>query len=317
MNPEKDALVIESLIDIGANLSHESFAKDLNAALERAHLAQVHRIVITGACEASSIEAANIARRAPKRLFSTAGVHPHHANEWHARSDQAIERLIEGDEVVAIGETGLDFNRDFSPRAKQEYAFEAQLELAQSLGLPVFLHARDAFDRFIAILGQWRHRLSKAVIHCFTGNARELDACLDLDLHVGITGWICDERRGLHLREIIDRIPEDRLMIETDAPYLLPRDLDPAPDSRRNEPMHLPHILHRVAKSIQRPAAEVARATTGNAQDFFSLPELDPSENLHPIRLDPIHPESSTPSPSQSAARAPGDTRPHSGAPDR
>lgn len=296
--------MIESLVDIGANLSHESFAQDLDAVLERSHRARVHQIVITGACEASSIEASSIARRAPKRLFSTAGVHPHHASQWHARSDQAIEALIKGSEVVAIGETGLDFNRDFSPRPNQEHAFEAQLELAESLRLPVFLHARDAFDRFIAILDRRRDRLSKAVIHCFTGNARELDACLDFDLHIGLTGWICDERRGLHLREIIDRVPRNRLMIETDAPYLLPRDLDPVPDSRRNEPMHLPHILRRVAESIQRPAAEVARDTTCNARDFFSLPEIEATD---PIRLDPIHPAPLNPAPSEGAS-APGDT---------
>ncbi|MBF2760795.1 MAG: TatD family hydrolase [Ectothiorhodospiraceae bacterium AqS1] len=312
---------MESLIDIGANLTHESFAKDLDAVLERSHRAQVHRIVITGACEASSIDAARLARRArsPNRLFSTAGVHPHHAKDWHARSDQAIEDLVKAKEVVAVGETGLDFNRDFSPRAKQEYAFEAQLELAQSLAMPVFLHARDAFDRFLAILSKRRDRLSKAVIHCFTGDARELDACLDLDLHVGITGWICDERRGLHLREIINRVPEDRLMIETDAPYLLPRDLDPAPASRRNEPMHLPHILRRVADAVQKPAAEVARATTANADDFFSLPEIEASEALEPIRLEPAHPEPepASPSPSQRAEAAAGDTAPTTSSLDR
>ncbi len=300
-----DALADEPLVDIGANLAHESFAKDLNAVLARALEAQVHRIVITGACETSSAEAAAIAHRDPQRLFSTAGVHPHHADEWHSRSDQAIEEMAAAKETVAIGETGLDFNRDFSPRRKQEYAFEAQLELAASLGLPVFLHARDAFDRFIAILSRRRKDLSRAVIHCFTGTARELDACLDLDLHVGITGWICDERRGTHLREIIDRVPSNRLMVETDAPYLLPRDLDPAPDSRRNEPMYLPHILRQVAKARQRPAAEVARATACNARDFFSLPEFEIPDRVHDTDPSRPSPCESAPPESASASDAP------------
>ena len=261
------------LVDIGANLGHESFDRDREQVLTRAHRAGVAQIVVTGASEPESATALGVARTAPGTLFSTAGVHPHHARDWHSGSAAALDGLAAAPEVVAIGETGLDFNRGFSPRPDQERAFEAHLELASGLGMPVFLHERDAHERFLAIVSRWRARLSRAVIHCFTGDANALDAYLALDLHVGVTGWICDERRGLHLREIIGRVPLDRLMIETDAPYLLPRDLVPKPKTRRNEPMYLPHVLRAVAAATGHEPAGLARATTATARRFFGLPE--------------------------------------------
>jgi TatD DNase family protein len=166
---------------------------------------------------------------------------------------------------------GLDFNRDFSPRPQQEWVFEAQLELAAELGLPVFLHERDARARFIQILSRHRHRLGAAVVHCFTGSAEDLAAYLELDLHIGITGWVCDERRGLHLRELVKRIPLQRLLLETDAPFLVPRDLRPRPKAGRNEPAFLPHILKTVAVCLELPLEAVAAATTRNTCAFFGF----------------------------------------------
>ena len=260
------------LVDIGANLGHESFDRDREQVLARAREAGVVQIVVTGASEPDSVTALGVARARPGMLFSTAGVHPHHAREWHAGSAAALARLAAEPEVVAIGETGLDFNRDFSPRPDQERALEAHLELAAGLAMPVFLHERDAHERFLAIVSRWRDRLSRAVIHCFTGDGAALDAYLDLDLHVGVTGWICDKRRGLHLREIVGRVPLDRLMVETDAPYLLPRDLVPKPKTRRNEPMHLPHVLRAVAGAAGCEPEALARSTTETARRFFGLP---------------------------------------------
>ena len=262
------------LVDIGANLGHESFDRDREQVLTRAREAGVAQIVVTGASESESATALDVARSSPGVLFSTAGVHPHHAREWRSGSAAALERLAEQPEVVAVGETGLDFNRDFSPRPDQERAFEEHLELAAGLGMPVFLHERDAHERFLAIVARWRDRLRRAVIHCFTGDGAALDAYIDLDLHVGVTGWICDERRGLRLREIVGRVPLDRLMIETDAPYLLPRDLAPKPKTRRNEPMHLPHILRAVAvaAAVGREPSSLARSTSETARRFFGLP---------------------------------------------
>ena len=260
------------LIDIGANLCHESFASDLDAVLGRAAAAGVRRIIVTGTSRPDSEAAADLALRHPDRLWGTAGVHPHQAATFDRAAGAAIETLAARKEVVAVGETGLDFFRDFSPRPDQERAFEAQLDIAARLGLPVFMHERDARRRFVEILKPVRDRLGPAVIHCFTGLREDLDAYLDLDLHVGITGWICDERRGLHLRELVGRIPADRLMLETDSPYLLPRDLRPRPRSRRNEPAHLAHIAGAVAAATGEAVATLAARTTATACAFFGLP---------------------------------------------
>jgi len=180
--------------------------------------------------------------------------------------------LARAPEVRAVGETGLDFNRDFSPRADQERVFVAQLETAARIGKPLFLHQRDAHQRFLAILREYLPSVPAAVVHCFTDGAAELDDYLDLGLYIGITGWICDERRGAHLREIVGRVPADRLMIETDAPYLLPRDLQPRPKSRRNEPAYLPHIAEAIARARGERPEDLAAAATATARRFFDLP---------------------------------------------
>ena len=260
------------LVDIGANLCHESFASDLDEVLDRAARAGVHRIVVTGSSRADSEAAAALARRHPGRLRATAGVHPHEASTFDAAAAAALEALAGREEVVAVGEAGLDFYRDFSPRPGQERAFEAQLEIAARLGLPVFMHERDAHRRFVEILKPFRDRLGPAVLHCFTGDREALHGYLDLDLHVGITGWICDERRGLHLRELVGRIPADRLMLETDSPYLLPRDLRPRPRTRRNEPAWLVHVARAVADATGETPEALAARTTATACAFFGLP---------------------------------------------
>jgi len=259
------------LVDVGANLSHDSFRQDLGEVLERARNAGVCQMIVTGASENESRAAHDIACMHPEVLFSTAGVHPHLAREWGRETTHTLRELAASPVVVAIGEAGLDFNRDFSPRPTQEKVFAAQLELAVEVNLPVFMHERDAHDRFAAILAEYRARLGPAVIHCFTGDAQALDRYLEMDLHIGITGWICDERRGTHLRELASRIPVERLMLETDSPYLLPRDLEPRPKSRRNEPMHLAHITRAVAACRGVDPEELAAATTRTARAFFGI----------------------------------------------
>ncbi len=273
---DKHTVALDDLIDIGANLTHESFRSDLHQVLDRSHAAGVSQIVVTASDTADSQAGLALARAHPGRLFATAGVHPHLAREWDSGAGETLARIAASAQVVAIGEAGLDFNRDFSPRPDQERAFEAQLELAADLGLPVFMHARDAGERFIAIVKNHRDRLTSAVVHCFTGTREDLHACLDLDLHVGITGWICDERRGRHLRDLVADIPLTRLMLETDAPYLLPRDLRPKPKTRRNEPQHLAHIARVVAACRDLPAPQLAVAATRTARKFFALPDVDP-----------------------------------------
>jgi TatD DNase family protein len=260
------------LVDIGANLTHDTFDHDRQDVIGRAMDAGVAQFVVTGATAEGSRQARDLARRHPGVMAATAGVHPHHAREYDDDVHTLMSELAGDEAVVALGECGLDFFRDFSPRDTQEAVFERQLEQAASLSMPVFLHQRDAHERFIAILGEFRDRLPAAVVHCFTGGREELHHYLDLDCHVGITGWICDERRGHHLREFVHEIPPDRLMIETDAPYLLPRDLKPKPKTRRNEPMYLRHICETVAAARGESAEETAAATTATARKFFGLP---------------------------------------------
>ena len=261
------------LVDIGVNLTHKSFCCDLDETIMRARAAGVRRMVVTGTSVDESRAAQVLAVNYPGTLYATAGVHPHDARHFAADTPMVLRELVGRAGVVALGETGLDFNRDFSPRPDQEKAFEAQLELAVELELPVFMHERDAHQRFTNILGRYRSRLKAAVAHCFTGDGEALAAYLDLDLHIGVTGWICDERRGLHLRELVRRIPLERLMLETDSPYLLPRTLQPKPKTRRNEPAFLPEVLAVVAGCLDMSQLQVATATTQTARCFFNLPE--------------------------------------------
>lgn len=262
---------MHDLIDVGANLTHDSFDRDRDEVLERAAANGVRRLIVTGTSVTASAQAAALAESRPGRLYATAGIHPHHAAELDAESVDALAALLEKPAVVAVGECGLDFFRDFSPRPSQRAAFEAQLELAAATGFPAFLHQRDAHAQFVAALARIRPRLPGAVAHCFTGGPDELSAYLDLDLYIGVTGWVCDERRGAALRDALPLIPPERLLIETDAPYLLPRDLDPMPKDRRNEPRYLPQVLHRIAAETGRAPDELAATTTANAERLFRL----------------------------------------------
>jgi TatD DNase family protein len=257
------------LIDIGANLAHDSFDPDRDAVLERAHAAGVSQLIVTGSSLDSNHKAIALARAHPGVLYATAGVHPHHASDLSSDQLSALESAARDPAVVATGECGLDYFRDFSPRDAQRRAFAWQLEIAAKVGKPVFLHQRDAHDDFVAILRE--HGVTRGVAHCFTAGEKERDVYLELGLHIGITGWINDERRGQHLREVVKGIPADRLLIETDAPYLLPRDIKPAPKSRRNEPMYLPHVVNAIARARGEKPEAVAAASTAAARQFFAL----------------------------------------------
>jgi TatD DNase family protein len=257
------------VIDIGANLTHSSFRDDVAEVVARAREAGVESIVVTGTTVGESVHASLLAEQ--HGLYATAGVHPHHARECDAYTIGRLREIAQHPRVVAIGECGLDFNRNYSPHPDQEKWFVAQLELGIELGKPLFLHSRDAYPRFSDIIRS--HKPEKAVAHCFTGEKDELHAYLDLGLYIGITGWICDERRGRRLMKLVREIPPERLLLETDAPYLVPRDMRPQPKARRNEPAFLPHILRAVARATGRPAEELAAETTRNAQRFFDLNE--------------------------------------------
>jgi len=274
-----------ALIDIGINLGHDSYDGDRDAVLGRAREAGVVQMLVTGATLSGTAGAIALARQHPGTLFATAGVHPHHASELTAARFDELAGLARAREVAAVGECGLDYFRDFSPREAQRQAFHRQLELAAQLQKPVFLHQRDAHADFIAILREHGARHA-GVAHCFTGGAAELDAYLELGLAIGITGWISDERRGSHLVPLMRAIPAERLLLETDGPYLLPRDLSPRPSSRRNEPAYLPHIAGVVARARGEPLEELARSSTAGARKLFRLPvaqSLGPADTEGPL----------------------------------
>jgi len=258
------------LIDIGVNLAHDSFDADREAVMQRASEAGVAQMIVTGSSVASTRQAIELSSTHPGMLFATAGVHPHHATDVTSDTLSALQALTLDAHVVAVGECGLDYFRDLSPRDLQRRAFAWQLEIAAATGKPMFLHQRDAHDDFVAILRE--HKVSRGVAHCFTAGEKERDAYLELGLHIGITGWINDERRGLSLRDVVKGIPSDRLLIESDAPYLLPRDIKPAPKSRRNEPGYLPYVVRAIAAARGETPEVVAIATTATARKLFGMP---------------------------------------------
>ncbi|KFC00888.1 TatD family deoxyribonuclease [Trabulsiella guamensis ATCC 49490] len=258
------------MFDIGVNLTSSQFSKDRDDVVTRAQEAGVTGMLLTGTNLHESEQAQQLAQRYPG-CWSTAGVHPHDSRSWSESVAAAIHHLALQPEVVAVGECGLDFNRNFSTPQEQERAFNAQLALAAELEMPVFLHCRDAHDRFMTLLKPWLDKLPGAVLHCFTGTRDELRTSLDRGLYIGITGWVCDERRGLELREMLPLIPAERLLLETDAPYLLPRDLSPKPASRRNEPLHLAHILARVAQWRGEEPQWLASVTDDNVKTLFGM----------------------------------------------
>lgn len=259
------------LIDIGANLTHDSFHQDLTEVLDRALDHQVVQMVVTGASREGSRDAVALSKRFPELLSATVGVHPHHADETNQSLLQELRELAVEDSVKAIGETGLDFYRDLSPRNLQEKSFEQHLELAIDLKLPLFLHERDSWPRFGEIVKLYRDRITRLVVHCFTGDRKALFSYLDMDCHIGITGWICDERRGSHLIPLIKTIPANRLMIESDAPYLMPRNIEPKPKSRRNEPSYLTYVCQAVADATDKSFDTIAEETSRTAREFFNL----------------------------------------------
>ena len=260
------------MIDIGANLTNRQFESDRDDVLARARDAGVKGIVATGTSVSESRAAARFAA-IHQGLWSTAGVHPHEAKSVSPGWSKDIETLAGRPEVVAIGEAGLDFNRNFSPPAAQREVFSAQIRLAVRLDMPLFVHDRESAGETARLLAEHRPEAERVVIHCFTGSAQDLDTWLEAGYYIGITGWICDPRRGGELRTLATRIPDDRLLIETDAPFLLPRTMRPRPRSRRNEPAFLVEIANTLATLRGTSTAELIEITARNARRAFRLPD--------------------------------------------
>lgn len=258
-------------IDIGINLMNKQFKGEQEAVLMRAKEAGVRQMILTGTSIPASVKAAEFVQKHPGVLYATAGVHPHDARNFNHADVATLRTLLLQPSVVAVGECGLDFDRMNSSKEDQETCFIAQLELAKETGKPLFLHERGAHERFIAIMEKYPELINKSVVHCFTGNTEQLMDYLNRGFSIGITGWICDKSRGKDLQEAVRHIPLDRIMIETDGPYLVPKDLKPRPKPWRNEPQYLPHIAKTLAQYMGVSEEELIQATTKNAQTFFGL----------------------------------------------
>jgi TatD DNase family protein len=258
-------------VDIAVNLLSPSLIEHAETIIIDAEKLNVSPLIVIGSDLSESLTAYELAQQYPSKLYTTAGVHPHQASSWDEQSPLTLKRLAGLSSIVAIGECGLDYNRDFSPRDKQRAAFEAQLAIAGELNMPVLMHCREAFDDFITILSRYRSAIPYAVLHCFTGNEAELAQCLALDLHIGITGWVCDERRGLELAKLVPNIPDNRLLIETDSPYLLPRSMRPKPKSSKNLPQYLPYILEYIATLRGQNSTQLAKNCYLNSCTVFGL----------------------------------------------
>jgi len=258
------------MIDIGINLINKQFRYDLSKVIERAIDNGVTQMIVTGVNLENSIKAVELAKEYPKELYATAGIHPHHSKEASEENLAKIKELLLHEEVVAVGECGLDFNRNYSTPEQQEACFHSFLEIATDVGKPLFLHERDAHKRFVEIVSDYSD-LPNGVVHCFTGTVDELRTYLDMGFYIGFTGAICKPSLS-QLKEAVRYVPLDRLMVETDGPFMLPKSaMESPPKSRRNEPAFLPYIVKFIARCTNKSVAEIANATTDTAREFFSL----------------------------------------------
>ncbi|MCC9071131.1 TatD family hydrolase [Flavobacterium sp. F-65] len=266
---------MKTYIDIGINLTNKQFHNDIDDVVQDALDADVTKMILTGTSVRNSEESSRMAKQYPGVLYATAGIHPHDAKSFDNQSVSKLKNLLMQKQVVSVGECGLDFDRDFSPRAMQETCYKAQLELAIEVQKPLFLHERAAFTRFMSITNEYLPQLPKAVVHCFTGTLQEAKTYLDNGLYLGFTGAISDSRRFEHLKEVIQYVPLDKMMIETDAPFMLPKNV---PNSllkkyheRRCEPSFLPYVAGTIAQFKGITLDKVAEQTTFNSKDFFGI----------------------------------------------
>lgn len=262
---------ISPLIDIGLNLANHRFTSDWQQVVARAHAAGVERFVLTGTSLKISQEVALLTEQmAPGTAYFTAGVHPHYATELTADGLARLRELLSHPNAVAVGETGLDYHRDLSPRAVQRAALEAQVALACTVNKPLFLHERDAAPDLLAILDNFKDRLPRCVVHCFTGTEAIAREYIERGFYVGITGWVGQKKRNQDLLQALQAIPPERAMLETDAPYLTPPGYAPG-IAGRNEPAALPRVAELLAIARGVPVEQVRADAYAASKKFFGI----------------------------------------------
>ena len=257
--------------DAGVNLTNKRLLSDLDGVMARAEQDNVKKQLIISTSIEEAEQAVKLCQQFPEKLLMTVGIHPHDAGEAPANYKEQLRELAGLPYVVAIGECGLDFNRNFSPRDVQEEVFVAQIELANELSLPLYLHERDAIDLQIELLNQYCNDSTPCLTHCFTGGAEALNRYAERGHWFGITGWVCDERRNQELVSALPYLPLNRLVLETDAPFLLPRGLKPRP--KMNEPALLPVVGEALAHYLDVSVKHLAELTYANTERFFGLGE--------------------------------------------
>lgn len=257
------------LFDSHCHIDDKAYDRDLGEVMDRAAQRGVRAMTVVGIDRATARKAIAIAEEWPN-VYTSVGVHPHDAIQCSAQVLEELQDLARThDCVVAWGETGLDFNRMFSPQEDQEACFTAQLHMAGELDLPLIFHERDSGGRFYQILKSEGPQSRRGVVHCFSGTKEEMFRYLDLGYHIGITGILTIQTRGAYLREIAPHIPEDRILIETDAPYLTP-----APEknkTRRNEPAFVASVLTRLAEIRGTDPEEMSRTIFDNTVRFYGV----------------------------------------------
>ena len=258
------------LIDIGANLTHPELYNQLDKIVENLQIADIKKVIITSSNLGDTKTALDIINLYPNLFYTTVGFHPHNAKDFSLSDIDKMHDYSKDKNIVAIGECGLDYYREYSTKEQQIYCFEEQLSIAESLELPLFLHERHAHKDFAKILKSHINKIKNSVVHCFTGTKNELKTYLDMGCYIGITGWISDTNRGKHLHDLLEYIPEDRLMIETDSPYLIPHNL-PFKHNGINEPSFLNFVAQTIAECLNKDINTIKEITYRNTKRFFSI----------------------------------------------
>jgi TatD DNase family protein len=267
------------LFDSHCHLEDTAFDRDRPETLMRAREAGVAAMLIAGVDLERSRKALRIAQR-HAGVFVAVGIHPHDASDCRPQTLNALKSLASDGRVRAWGEIGLDYNRMYSPRVDQESCFVSQLTAAAETGLPLVFHERDSEGRFLSLLRRHAPQPLRGVVHCFSGTAAELSHYLEMGLHIGVTGIVTLKKRGQALREMIPEIPLERLLIETDAPYLTP-----TPDRnrhRRNEPAFVRTVLMKLAEVCGRTPETLAAQTFANACELFGVAPVGPASTGAP-----------------------------------
>ncbi len=260
---------MHEIADIACNFTSDRFDNDLDEVINQAIVNNITKFGLICSRLSDIDKLLEIYNRYSKDMFFTIGVHPHHANEINEEYLKKLKEVINNNNPHAIGETGLDFFRNLSTYEEQIFAFEEQIKIAIDTNKPLFLHQRDSHDDFIKILRKYSSDINKSVVHCFTGTKEQLNDYLELDCYIGVTGWICDAKRNVELRKTIKNIPLERLMIETDCPYLIPKNLEEKPKNNRNEPTYLNHIANEVAALMKEDIDDIREKTYKTSLSFF------------------------------------------------